>query len=205
MPRHLIVFCKNPRLGSVKTRIAATAGDESALDIYVKLLHLTKDAVDALVDVTIHVFYDAYIDYHDLWPGVSPYEKHLQVGTDLGERMALAFKHIYEIDSSAQVLIIGSDCATLTTDDLYDAFDMLTQKDLVLGPSDDGGYYLLGMGQYVDNLFANIEYSTPTVLKNTIQRIEKCNKSYSLLRPQTDIDTFDQWEQHIALPKTDDI
>ena len=106
----LIIFIKNAEKGKVKTRLASTLGDDMALKIYYALLHHTRKVVQAL-PVNRLLFYSRFIHEGDDWPA-SDFQKHLQEGNDLGERMvnafALAFQHYQK------VIIIGSDCASLT-------------------------------------------------------------------------------------------
>lgn len=179
----LIIFVRNPVLGKVKTRIAATIGDENALAIYKHLLQYTKQIV-SLVDVTKHIFYADELNGNDLWDGN---EKYLQSGVDLGDRMKNAFNCVFAKGYS-KVIIIGSDCFELTPDILNSAFDKLNRSDIVIGPAKDGGYYLLGMGKPNPYLFDNIQWSTNRVLHETIEIMRENNLSFSLLTELNDID-----------------
>lgn len=179
----LIIFVRNPVLGKVKTRIAATIGDENALAIYKHLLQYTKQIV-SLVDVTKHIFYADELNGNDLWDGN---EKYLQSGVDLGDRMKNAFNCVFAKGYS-KVIIIGSDCFELTPDILNSAFDKLDRSDIVIGPANDGGYYLLGMGKPNPYLFDNIQWSTNRVLHETIEIMRENNLSFSLLTELNDID-----------------
>lgn len=179
----LIIFVRNPVLGKVKTRIAATIGDENALAIYKHLLQYTKQIV-SLVDVTKHIFYADELNGNDLWDGN---EKYLQSGVDLGDRMKNAFNCVFAKGYS-KVIIIGSDCFELTPDILNSAFDKLDRSDIVIGPAKDGGYYLLGMGKPNPYLFDNIQWSTNRVLHETIEIMRENNLSFSLLTELNDID-----------------
>ena len=179
----LIIFVRNPVLGKVKTRIAATIGDENALAIYKHLLQYTKQIV-SLVDVTKHIFYADELNGNDLWDGN---EKYLQSGVDLGDRLKNAFNCVFAKGYS-KVIIIGSDCFELTPDILNSAFDKLNRSDIVIGPAKDGGYYLLGMGKPNPYLFDNIQWSTNRVLHETIEIMRENNLSFSLLTELNDID-----------------
>lgn len=179
----LIIFVRNPVLGKVKTRIAATIGDENALAIYKHLLQYTKQIV-SLVDVTKHIFYADELNGNDLWDGN---EKYLQSGVDLGDRMKNAFNCVFAKGYS-KVIIIGSDCFELTPDILKSAFDKLDRSDIVIGPAKDGGYYLLGMGKPNPYLFDNIQWSTNRVLYETMEIIKENKLSCNLLPELTDVD-----------------
>lgn len=179
----LIIFVRNPVLGKVKTRIAASIGDKKALAVYKHLLQKTKDIVSEL-DVIKHVFYADELNPDDLWNGN---EKYQQTGDGLGRRMKNAFKYLFE-KGYGKVLIIGSDCYELTSDILYSAFENLDHSATVIGPASDGGYYLLGMRSPYLFLFDNIKWSTDIVLYQTLGIIRENNLSFSLLPQLNDVD-----------------
>lgn len=184
----LLIFVKNPKKGKVKTRLAQAIGDKEALDIYRQLLRITKAAVDPL-QLTKQVWYSAYIDEQDVWSKGS-YQKKLQTGRDLGERMKGAFRQVFN-KQSGKVVIIGSDCAAISSPIVQQAFDALDNHQAVVGPSEDGGYYLLGMAEFHPELFDLQEWSTDSVLKETIRQMQKKKISYHLLPELNDIDTVE--------------
>ncbi len=188
----LIIFVRNPELGKVKTRLAAGVGDEAALDIYIKLLtHTRKVALS--VDAHRYLFYHEWINDGDDWSSAD-FQKHLQVDADLGEKMKTAFaKALSEND---KVLIIGSDCPQLKTIHLTTALDALDNHDVVIGPSLDGGYYLLGMKQLHDQLFDDVQWSTDQVYSETIRRCDKGGLRHHSLEPLSDVDYVEDWEQY---------
>ena len=167
MSNHLIIFIKNPLEGKVKTRIAATAGDKSALEIYLQLLKITK-TIALPLDCHKHLFYSDFIDKRDDWPN-ELFSKHIQKGTDLGQRMKNAFADVFSVDGASEkkVLIIGSDCAELSSSSIKNSFQALNDTDFVIGPTFDGGYYLIGMKKYRPEVFYNIKWSTETVFSST--------------------------------------
>jgi rSAM/selenodomain-associated transferase 1 len=181
----LLIFIKNPVLGKVKTRLARTLGDAKALDVYLQLLNhtllVTKD-----VDADKAVFYTDFVDRQDMWPDDS-YQKQLQQGQDLGQRMQGAFKWAFE-KQYEQVVIVGSDCPQLTTAIIEQAFAQLDTSKVVLGPAADGGYYLLGMTTLVPRLFNNKNWSTVTVLSDTLADLQILQLSYSTLPTLHDVD-----------------
>ncbi|MDZ7877882.1 MAG: TIGR04282 family arsenosugar biosynthesis glycosyltransferase [Saprospiraceae bacterium] len=195
MKNALIIFIKNPALGKVKTRLARTVGDEKALDIYLELTDITRQNALQLVDVSCHVFYSDFINLTDEWANTF-FTKHVQTGNDLGERMSNAFDSILKIHKNA--LIIGSDCPTLTTEIMEQALVKLENHDFVVGPSTDGGYYLLGFGQKNLNsfVFENMDWSTDKVLSTTLKRIKQHKKTMYLLPPLTDIDEEKDWADY---------
>jgi len=184
----IIIFVRNPVLGLVKTRIAAKLGSEAALKVYVKLLKQTHEIVCPLTSDKF-VFYADGINHQDLWENHLFYKRN-QVAGDLGLKMQQAFKEVFEMGYQ-RALIIGSDCYDLTTELATDAFESLKQKQVVIGPAADGGYYLLGMQKMQPSLFTNIEWSTPKVLAQTIEACEKENLLYKSLPTLSDVDEAD--------------
>lgn len=183
-----MAFTKNPELGKVKTRLAQAIGDEQALSVYNKLLRLTKSVTDP-IQVTKQLWYSSFIDHQDIWSDDS-YDKCLQKGPDLGKRMQHAFQKAFD-EPFEKAVIIGSDCSTLTTDIIRQAFQALDNHRVVIGPARDGGYYLLGMSEYYPELFTNKSWSTPSVFANTTEQLRKMDISYSLLPMLNDIDTLE--------------
>ena len=138
------------------------------------------------------LYYDAYIPTSDEWQ-LADFQKFVQTGNDLGERMKNAFTDALAIYEKA--IIVGSDCTTLHAHHIQTAFQALDSCDLVLGPSSDGGYYLLGMKQLLPTLFEDIPWSTTQVLPITMERIKEADKSFFLLPELTDIDYWEDWEE----------
>ena len=194
MANNLIIFIKNPVTGKVKTRLAADTGNEGALEIYNYLLSSTRKIADE-ADATRYLMYSDYVNYTDEWPE-SMYIKLAQTGVDLGDRMYNAFSAVHK--SGDKTIIIGSDCPYLTYQIIEDGFKMLDSHDLVFGPTEDGGYYLLGMKSNFKELFENIEWSTDKVLEQSIQSIKDLNLTYSLLPVLEDIDTLTDWHNYLA-------
>ncbi len=193
MRNALIIFVRNPVLGKVKTRLAATLGNENALEIYKQLLQHTHDITQSL-PYQKFIFFADYINENDLWENDS-YVKQLQHGDDLGSRMANAFSQLFD-DGYQQICIIGSDCIELTGYILRAAFEQLQHHDAVIGPSLDGGYYLLGMSQPILGIFENKNWSTNEVLPATLKSIHNKNLSLFLLPQLSDIDTAEDWQQY---------
>ena len=175
----------------VKTRIAKTHGDECALDIYEKLLNHTR-IVCQQVDCERYLFYAGEIDRDDSWDN-KLFNKFLQQGNDLGQRMQDAFETV--IRKTSPVLIIGSDCAALTAEDIERAFIELEENDVVIGPAEDGGYYLLGMNDLQLFLFQDMPWSQDNLIEETIFRIQDRGLRYSLLSTKSDIDYYEDWEK----------
>jgi rSAM/selenodomain-associated transferase 1 len=190
----LIVFTRNPELGKCKTRLAKTVGDQSALDIYKYLLQHTAD-VAKQVNANRYVFYSVAINHDDIW-SAAHFSKKLQKGNDLGERMHNAFDQLLH-SGYKKVIIIGSDLLDLDNTIIENAIKTLDNHDIVLGPAEDGGYYLLGMKVLHPALFKNKAWGTENVREDTLADLK--NKTVSLLKPLNDIDTFDDMKHYDQL------
>ncbi|MDR9417311.1 MAG: TIGR04282 family arsenosugar biosynthesis glycosyltransferase [Gracilimonas sp.] len=190
--KKLIIFVKNEELGHVKTRLAKAIGDEKALLAYQKLIEVTARQA-AKLQVKKEVWYSSYIAGNDSWDE-QQFTKKLQKGADLGERMSHAFKEAFE-EGIKKAVIIGSDCADLTAEILQEAFNALDDADFVVGPAEDGGYYLLGMRRYNPELFQGISWSTGSVLESTKDRIAEIGGVIYQLQLLNDVDTIDDWER----------
>ncbi|TYP77261.1 TIGR04282 family arsenosugar biosynthesis glycosyltransferase [Aquimarina intermedia] len=182
----LLLFTRNPELGKCKTRLAATIGEQSALDIYKFLLQHTVDVTRGLkVDKEVH--YSVKVRENDIWDP-SVYNKKKQLGEDLGARMQQAFSDGFE-NGYQYIIIMGSDLYDIEQKDIEAAFLALKTSDYVIGPAEDGGYYLLGMNTLTSPLFQNKEWGTATVLKDTLKDLE--GKKVKILEERNDIDYFE--------------
>jgi rSAM/selenodomain-associated transferase 1 len=181
----LLIFTKNPEAGKVKTRLAATIGNEAALAVYKQLLSHTVEITNYLL-VDKFVFYSNHIDHEDIWVN-DCYFKEVQAGAGLGERMKNAFTSIFQKDYN-KIVIIGTDCPGINAGIIMNAFAYLDSHDVVIGPAEDGGYYLLGMKQLYPELFENVNWSTSTVFDETTIKCAKLGLNCYLLPVLKDID-----------------
>ena len=182
----LLIFTRNPELGKAKTRLAKTVGDETALEIYKFLLQKTRD-ISSKVNVDKAVYYSVKIRKNDIWDE-SIFQKHQQVGEDLGIRMLNAFKNGFDAGYQ-KVMIIGSDLYDLSSENIQKALLELDSNDVVIGPALDGGYYLLGMNSLQENIFKNKNWGTETVRKDTLEDL--IDKKVKLLEVKNDIDVYE--------------
>lgn len=181
----LIIMAKPPVLGLVKTRLAATIGDEQALKVYRELLALTfAVAHESTLEAIVHFSEEA-----PFTSDFSLFEKDFQEGDGLGERILKSFSK--ELADADGCIMIGADCPDLTSEILQLAVHALEKNDVVLGPSDDGGYYLIGVNEAEPALFDQIAWSTDTVLQSTVDNAEKLGKKVSLLPALFDIDDIE--------------
>lgn len=190
----VITFTRNPELGKVKTRLAKTIGNISALAIYKKLLEHTESVLQQ-IDCDKAVYYSVKIRENDLWnPDI--YQKHQQVGDHLGIRMLNAFKTGFDAGYT-KIVIVGSDLYDLKPKHINQAFDALDNNDAVIGPAIDGGYYLLGMKQLHPAVFENKSWGTETVFEDTMKDLVKEN--VFLLEPLNDVDTYEDMSNNQTL------
>ncbi len=184
----LIVFLRIPEKGKVKTRLARKIGEEKALEVYKILIKKTFLESNKL-KVDVLPFYTPKIPNSIPWKRAKP---QIQNGDDLGECMSNAFEYVFA-EGYKKAVIIGSDCFSLKREILEEAFDGLDQNDFVIGPSEDGGYYLLGMTQNHPDIFKNIAWSSEEVLAKTLKKLKghKVKKLGSL----NDIDTLEDLQK----------
>ena len=186
----LIVFVRNPELGKVKTRIAAAVGEVLALEIYLQMLDHTFQTIEQ-VDADTYLYVSHHLnDFAD-----QNFKQSMQAEGNLGHKMYSAFCDLQ--DQYQKMVLIGSDCPYITQDLLNKAFTKLEEHDIVLGPSTDGGYYLIAMKQATAQVFENISWSTELVLEQTILQIQTLNFTYHLLEPLTDIDYYQDWHNYL--------
>lgn len=195
MNKALIIFIKNPIKGTVKTRLAKDVGDDKALEIYQKLLAHTRH-ITASLEVDKRLYYSKNIVEQDEWSN-NLYQKNVQIEGDLGTKMKTAFQETFEAGHEKAV-IIGSDCIALNSDVLKEAFLQLDTHDFVIGPTFDGGYYLIGMNKLFDDVFQDKNWSTQSVFPDTIADLQQAQKSYFLLPQLSDIDYIEDWQNHLA-------
>ena len=187
----LLVFAKNKRFGEVKTRLAATIGNESAFEVYSRLFHLTEAEAQKLNHTAVHIYYTHTV-HEDGW---SFADKYLQVGATLGDRMRAAFENGFKLGYK-RIVGIGTDLAEMNAEIIEKALAALKQNDFVIGPAEDGGYYLVGMnaekGLYI---FNDKPWSTSALMDLTERDIIENDHSLLKLPLLNDIDTVGDLER----------
>ncbi len=183
----IIVFAKPARSGEVKTRLAKDIGNDLALEFYKTMLFHTRSVLRKIVkelecDIEIHLTENIN---ESIW---DEFKCKPQVEGDLGQKMYSAFHQAFKCGYK-HVVLIGSDLPELSSSHLKQALLRLENSDLVLGPSKDGGYYLIAMNKNHPELFTDIQWSTETVLKNTLEKA--ANLKSALLPVENDVDTIE--------------
>jgi len=188
------VFLKYPEPGRVKTRLAVALGAESSAEVYRALAEQVLSQTGPLkrrYERTLFVTPEEGLDEFRRW---LPNERIVpQRGDSLGERMAAAIGTL--LMSSDFAVVIGSDIPDLDESHIISAFDVLASHDLVIGPAEDGGYYLVGMKRLCGQLFEGIAWSSSSVLANTCTKANMLELSYGLLPKLMDIDTAEDYRE----------
>jgi len=185
----LIVFAREPKDGKIKTRLAKDLPISAVTCLYKAFV---KDVLNVALKSCCDQRFIYYVGNGSSMPFLRKFEHHFQLkrqtGKDLGERMYRAFCHCRK-ENFDRIIIVGSDCLTLTERDINRAFQKLENYDCVLGPSKDGGYYLIALKSPHWKLFEGINWSTELVLRQTLQRARQLYKKTFLLKSREDIDT----------------
>lgn len=199
----VLVFAKAPRPGTVKTRLACSVGDEAATDIYRRMGRMVVDQL-AGARVDIAVCYTPRSAEEDVraWLGDAPDRYWPQPDGDLGRKMRDMFDRAFQVVD--RVAVIGTDAPSVNAGTIDRALDALDSADVVLGPATDGGYYLLALRAPTPALFADVPWSTDTVLRDTAARATESGARVTYLEVESDIDTSDdltpELESMLGLP-----
>lgn len=200
--RALIIFCKYPEPGKVKTRLGREIGFAQAAALYATLLQENLSRLTSQpTSFELFLFYepDTPLEAYQTWLG--GYTFLPQEGEDLGERMYRAFAHLFA-QGFSQVLLVGSDIPDVHLALIAQAFALLDHQQVVLGPAEDGGYYLIGFRHQAHlHLFTAMPWSTAEVFQRTVNLLRESHLSYGLVEKRRDIDTlvdllsFPQYQQ----------
>lgn len=199
--QRLLVFARLPELGLVKTRLAADIGPERALKVYESML---RDLIASIGPSTP----ETEIEF--LWPPTPnangavlrrAFAQHavaMQTGENLGDRLSMAFSERFFFHRTDKIIAIGVDDPLLPRTLIDHAFALLDSCEYVIGPADDGGYYLLGCRalSFEPSVFQDIEWGTSSVLRTTIERITATNRTMALLPERFDVDTAEDLERY---------
>jgi rSAM/selenodomain-associated transferase 1 len=191
----LVVMVRAPRLGAVKTRLAAEVGEESALAIHRAMTERVVSAVSA-GSCAVTVSYtpgDAEPELRD-WLG-DRFQFTPQRGAALGDRMTAAID-AQLVAGAERVVVIGTDCPTLDAATVGDALSALEHHDVVFGPASDGGYYLVGVRAAQPAIFDRVPWSCEHTLAISLVRAADAGLSVALLQEMRDVDTADDWRWH---------
>jgi rSAM/selenodomain-associated transferase 1 len=199
-----IIF-RIPEFGKVKKRLAAQIGDSEALKAYASMLHITLERTSTLKDIDIYGFYRSESEVPQPKAGASLKLNSLitlpQQGKNLDDIMLNAFEQLFNIGYH-KVLLIGADSPDLPLHYIREAISMLNFYDLGIGPTEDGGFYLIGSRKPLSNqIFQGIDWGSSTVLKDTLNNVQKLKINYFLLNTWYDIDDkegLDRWKNKLT-------
>ena len=191
MKKTLIIFAKAPKPGQVKTRLGPDLSPEEASRLYEAFVMDVLRATEGLCGITRIVgctptqddpFFRSLADRY-------PIQLMDQQGVDLGERMRKALEETH-CQGPGPVVIIGTDSPTLPMEFIQKAFVLLCDHELVLGPSHDGGYYLIGCRENIPPIFEKIPWGSDQVFAMTLKRVVDLKLKCALLPFWYDVDTL---------------
>ena len=202
MTETLIIFSRYPQPGKTKTRMIPALGEKGAADLQREMTEhtlktATRLALSRKIAIEIH-FAGGDTKLMSQWLGEELYYV-LQAAGDLGDKMRSAFEGAFD-SGSQRIVIIGIDCPDLNSTILNQAFDALQQQDLVLGPAEDGGYYLIGLSHRVTQLFQNIDWGTDQVFEQTVKLAQQQQLDVHYLPFLADVDRPEDlsiWQKYI--------
>ncbi|MFN0118856.1 MAG: TIGR04282 family arsenosugar biosynthesis glycosyltransferase [Elusimicrobiota bacterium] len=189
----IILFIKSPVAGKVKTRLQPDLSPVESATLYQSF---AQDIVSQLIETfgsqMISVAYQSFPEFPELSWLNSKVELHHfpQNGNDLGEKLIHAFKTVFD-DGAKKVIALGTDAPHLPLSIVTQAFESLDNNDVVVGPCEDGGYYLIGLNHMNKKIFENINWSTSNVLPQTQAVCKKEGKKTFLLPIYYDVDVFE--------------
>lgn len=199
----LMQFSKWPEEGRVKTRLMPALGSVGALNAHIELTLAVLDNLCAS-GYPVQFWWDRDIeapprDAADIVRNLegAGLEQRFQQGATLGDRMQAALEH--SLETYGRAVVIGSDCPSVDPQYVRDAITRLEDADIVLGPSNDGGYVLIGARRVVPGMLDKIEWGTERVMEQTLARLASLGLSVGLLEPRWDVDEPEDWERYLAL------
>ncbi|MGZ5029405.1 MAG: TIGR04282 family arsenosugar biosynthesis glycosyltransferase [Methylobacter sp.] len=186
----LMIFCKAPVPGQVKTRLMPELTAEQAAGLHIELSQKTLQRVERSKLCPVQLWCTPSTDHEFFTEAKAVYPLLLkqQQGADLGERMHLAF--CSALANYSHALLMGCDCPSMTEQDLEQALIALNESnEVVLAPAEDGGYVMIGLSQPHPELFEEMPWGTDRVLAQTRSRIERNKLRHHELNEQWDLDT----------------
>lgn len=185
--KQLGIFAKYWEPGKVKTRLASKVGPKSAADLYRCFLSTLLRRFGGFDGRRVLGYWPAERETEFQELAGPLWELELQADGDLGQRMSTYFCSAFEREYQS-VVLIGSDSPTIRDTQIAAAFDQLREHELVLGPCADGGYYLIGGGPKMPDVFSRIPWSTPRVWSATVERLKSQGANWKALATGYDVD-----------------
>jgi hypothetical protein len=201
--QRLLVFARLPELGRVKTRLAESIGDEKALAVYSAML---RDVLHAIgesreeTEVEIAWAPSERANGEALREAFGPHTLIMQTGSNLGDRLSMAFSERFFFHRTQKVIAVGVDEPRISRELVDHAFGLLDSCEWVIGPAIDGGYYLIGCRAAVFNpmIFSDMPWGTSSVMSQTLERIRGWEQTTALLPARYDIDVIEDLQRFAA-------
>jgi rSAM/selenodomain-associated transferase 1 len=198
--QRLLVFARVPELGRVKTRLGETIGAERALAVYQAMLRdLLRSIGPSDADIEIEIMWapTAGANAESLRKAFGPRSLAMQTGETLGDRLAMALSERFFFHRTQKIVAIGVDDPRLTRGLVSDAFALLDSCEWVVGPANDGGFYLIGCRGAIFNpaIFRDVPWGTSKVLKLTLERISATQNTVAMLPARYDIDVIEDLQR----------
>ena len=195
----ILIFCKYPIPGQVKTRLGNEIGHDTAAEVYRRMVdHTLKEVSTVKGNCTPLIFHAHEQDQANIENWLGRYgECTAQKGDTLGDRMSNAFETCFDSGYN-KALVIGTDCPDLTHRHLEDTFQKLEEHEVVIGPTEDGGYFLLGLTKPRPELFRDMPWSTDQVFSKTRERLTTRNISHHHLESLRDLDFKEDFDFYVS-------
>ncbi len=184
-----IIFLRAPIEGTVKTRLAASLDTHQVLNLYKGFVYDTLTTTSHVSNIVLYCWPPEKKEMISDWLG-NKYSVFPQSGDDIGKKMANAFQEMFAT-GIRKAILIGTDIPDISQEIISRAFYELDRNDLVLAPAQDGGYYLIGFNNntFSPSVFEGINWSTSTVMKETLAIVTQNRYRCHLLPELNDIDT----------------
>lgn len=203
--QRLLVFARLPERGKVKTRLAESIGEEGALTAYETMLRdLLASIGTSSPETEIEILWapTEAANGQSLKSAFGDIPTAMQTGATLGDRMSMAFSERFFFHATQKIVAIGVDDPRLPRTLIDTAFAHLDSSEWVIGPAEDGGYYLIGCraAAFDPEIFQDVAWGTSSVFASTMGKIAEWQSSIAVLPVRWDVDVVEDWERYRALP-----
>jgi rSAM/selenodomain-associated transferase 1 len=202
--QRLLVFARLPERGKVKTRLAESLGDDGALAAYQTMLRdLLSSIGQSSAETEIEILWapTEAANGETLRRAFGDVSTAMQTGATLGDRLSMAFSERFFFHATQKIIAIGVDDPRLPRVLIDHAFALLDSCEWVIGPAEDGGYYLIGCraAAFDPEIFAEIEWGTASVFAATMRRIAEWQSSVAVLPERWDVDVVEDWKRYLGV------
>jgi len=202
--QRLLVFARLPERGRVKTRLAESIGDDAALAAYETMLRdllasIGRPSSETEIEILWAPIENA--NGESLANAFGDLPTAMQTGDTLGDRLSMAFSERFFFHATQKIVAIGIDDPSLSRELIDHALALLDSCEWVLGPAEDGGYYLIGCraAAFDPSIFQDVAWGTPSVFATTISKIAEWQSNVAVLPVRWDIDVVEDWKRYQAI------